>query len=137
MKNVQQIAIVFAGLFIVFLLINSVFIVDETEQVVITQFGEIQDEPITEPGMYFLIPFVQEANRLDRRFLEFDGRPEEVSTLEKSNITVDTYARWRISDPFLFFRRVRVESRPAEEFGLEEGANSKPAHYVVEKAFLD
>lgn len=109
MNNVKQIGLIVVGLVVLFIMVNSAYVVDETEQVVITQFGEIIGEPIAEPGIYFLIPFVQEANRLDRRFLEFDGRPEEVSTLEKSNIIVDTYARWRISDPALYFRRVRVE----------------------------
>jgi membrane protease subunit HflC len=77
---------------------GGVFIVDETEQVVVTQFGEPKGEPITEPGLKVKKPFIQVANYFDKRFLEWDGDPNQVPTRDKRFIHVDTYARWRITD---------------------------------------
>ncbi len=88
---------------------GGVFIVDETEQVVITQFGEPKGEAITEPGLKFKKPFIQVANYFDKRFLEWDGDPNEVPTRDKRFIHVDTYARWRITDPLKYFQRLRTE----------------------------
>jgi membrane protease subunit HflC len=88
---------------------GGVFIVDETEQVVVTQFGEPKGEPITEPGLKFKRPFIQVANYFDKRFLEWDGDPNQVPTRDKRFIHVDTYARWRITDPLKYFQRLRTE----------------------------
>ncbi len=103
--------IVLAG--IVFLaliaIMSSAYIVNETEQVIITQFGKPVGEPVVSPGIHFKIPFVQTANYFERRFLEWDGDPNQVPTRDKRFIWVDTYARWRIADPLLFFQRVRDE----------------------------
>ncbi|NOY39250.1 MAG: protease modulator HflC [Nitrospirae bacterium] len=88
---------------------SSAFIVNETEQVIITQFGKPVSKPIVTPGVHFKIPIVQQANFFDRRFLEWDGNPNQVPTKDKRFIWVDTYARWRIKDPLLFFQRVRDE----------------------------
>ena len=85
------------------------FIVTEREQVIITQFGKPVGDPIVEPGIHFKIPFVQDANYFDRRFLEWDGSPNQIPTKDKRFIWVDTYARWRIKDPLLFFQRLRDE----------------------------
>ncbi len=90
-------------------LASSAFIVNETEQVIITQFGKPISKPIIKPGVHFKIPIVQQANFFDRRFLEWDGNPNQVPTKDKRFIWVDTYARWRIKDPLLFFQRVRDE----------------------------
>ncbi len=89
----------------------SAFIVNEAEQVVITQFGEPQGDPIVDPGIHFKTPFLQKAQRFDRRFLEWDGDRNEVPTRDKRFIWVDCYARWRIKDPLLFLERVQNESR--------------------------
>lgn len=88
---------------------SSVFIVNEWDQVIITQFGEPVRDPITSPGLKFKIPFIQKTHRLDKRFLEWDGDVAELPTKDKVFIAVDTYARWRISDPLLFFQRLRDE----------------------------
>jgi len=88
---------------------GGMFIVDETEQVVVTQFGEPKGEPITEPGLKFKKPFIQVANYFDKRFLEWDGDPNQVPTRDKRFIHVDTYARWRITDPLKYFQRLRTE----------------------------
>lgn len=91
------------------IIVSSAFIVDETEQVIITQFGKPVGEPITTPGIHFKIPFIQKAHFFDRRFLAWDGDPNQIPTKDKRFVWVDTYARWRIKDPLLFFQRVRDE----------------------------
>jgi len=88
---------------------GAFFIVDETEQVVLTQFGKPVGSPITEPGLHVKLPFIQKANYFDKRFLAWDGEPSQVPTKDKRFIWVDTYARWRIKDPLLFFQRLRNE----------------------------
>ena len=85
------------------------YLVSETEQVVITQFGNPVDPPVTEPGLHFKVPFIQRANYFEKRFLEWDGNPNQVPTKDKRFIWVDTFARWRIVDPLLFFQRLRDE----------------------------
>jgi membrane protease subunit HflC len=87
----------------------STFRVGEAEQVIITQFGDPIGEPIAQPGLHFKVPFVQQANYFDKRFLEWDGSPNQVPTKDKRFIWVDTYARWRIVDPLRFFQRLRDE----------------------------
>jgi membrane protease subunit HflC len=90
-------------------LFNSVYVVSETEQIIITQFGKPVGDPIETPGLKFKIPIVQKAHRFDRRFLEWDGAPNQLPTRDKRFIWVNTYARWRISDPLLYFQRLRDE----------------------------
>jgi len=94
----------------VFGLVQSAFVVNEWEQVIITRFGEPVRDPITEPGLSFKIPFVEEARRFDRRFLEWSGDPEELPTRDKVFIFVDTYARWRITDPQRFLENLKDEA---------------------------
>jgi membrane protease subunit HflC len=108
MKTGCVMALVVAGL-LGLILYSSAFVVSEPEQVVITQFGKTVGDPITSPGLYFKIPLVQTANRFDKRFLEWDGDPNQVPTKDKRFIWVDTYARWRIKDPLTFFQRLRDE----------------------------
>ncbi|MCZ6877437.1 MAG: protease modulator HflC [Acidobacteria bacterium] len=87
----------------------SAYTVDETQQVIITQFGDPIGNAITEPGLHFKLPLVQVAHYFDRRFLEWDGDANQVPTRDKRFIWVDSYARWRISDPLRFFERVNNE----------------------------
>ncbi len=106
-----------AGLFALLIIIvvalsvlgSALFVVRETEQVVITQFGKPVGEPIREPGINLKVPFLQKANYFDKRFLEWDGDANQLPTKDKRFIWVDTYARWRIVDPLLFFQRLRDE----------------------------
>jgi membrane protease subunit HflC len=101
-----------AGLIVFGVLVvsSSVFyVVDETQQVIITQFGNPVGDAVTEPGLHVKTPFIQQANYFDKRFLEWDGVANQVPTRDKRFIWVDTYARWRISDPLLFFQRLRDE----------------------------
>jgi len=88
---------------------GAFYIVNEAEQVIITQFGKPVGDPVTSPGLKLKVPFLQKANYFDNRFLEWDGAPNEVPTKDKRFIFVDTYARWRIVDPLLFFKRLRDE----------------------------
>ena len=87
----------------------SAFVVDETEQAIITQFGRPVGEPIMTPGVHLKVPFIQTVHFFDKRFLEWDGSPNQIPTKDKRFIWVDTYARWRIHDPLLFYQRVQNE----------------------------
>jgi membrane protease subunit HflC len=91
---------------IAFVIYGAAYSVDETEQVVITQFGRIVGEPKTDPGLKFKIPFIQKANYFNKNLLEWDGDPGQVPTLDKTFIWVDTFARWKIVDPIKFFQTV-------------------------------
>ncbi len=109
MQSKKVIPIVVLGLIVLIILFSAAFVVNETEQVIITQFGKPVGEAITDPGIHFKMPIIQDANRFDKRFLEWDGDANQVPTKDKRFVWVDTYARWRISDPLLFFQRVRDE----------------------------
>lgn len=85
---------------------TAAYVVDETEQVVVTQFGKVVGQPKTEPGLYFKIPFIQNATYFPKNLLEWDGDPGQVPTLDKTYIWVDVFARWRIIDPITFFQTV-------------------------------
>ena len=91
------------------------YTVDQTEQVVLTQFGRPIGEPINAStsrsgaGLHFKLPFIQTANRFEKRILEWDGPPGEMTTRDKLFVVVDTFARWRIADPLKYFQSLRVE----------------------------
>lgn len=85
---------------------SSLFVVDQTEQVVITQFGRPVGKPITEAGLHCKLPLIQTANFFDKRIMAWDGRPDQIATSDKKYIWVDTTARWKIADPLLFMERV-------------------------------
>jgi len=88
---------------------SSIYIVNEKEQVVITQFGRPIGIAVTTPGVNFKIPFVQDANVFDKRYLEWDGDPNQIPTKDKKFIFIDTYARWQITDPLQFYKRLTNE----------------------------
>jgi membrane protease subunit HflC len=88
---------------------GSTYLVSETEQVIITQFGQPRGNPVTQPGLHFKLPLVQQVNTFEKRFLEWDGSPNQMPTKDKRFIWVDMYARWRITDPLKFFQRLRDE----------------------------
>ena len=109
MRPTQMIQIA-VGVALLVLLGQSVYTVSETDQVIITQFGEPVGDPVVAPGLHFKVPFIQRTNVFDKRFLEWDGNPNQVPTRDRRFIWVDTYARWRITDPLLFFQRFRDET---------------------------
>jgi len=85
---------------------SSAFVVDETEQVVLTRFGKIVREPMTDPGLNFRLPFFDKVNKFPKNLLFWDGDPGQIPTLEKTYIWVDSFARWRITDPVKFKQTV-------------------------------
>ena len=108
----MKIKSIFLAVFILIVLIgfnSSAFIVKEKDQVIITQFGRPVRKAITKPGMYFKIPFIQVANYFESRYMEWNGDPNQVPTKDKKFIFVDTYARWQITDPLQFFKRLTNE----------------------------
>ncbi len=116
-------------------LLGCFYAVYQTEQVIITQFGKPVGEPIEEPGLHFKLPIIQDVNRIDKRFLEWDGSPVAIPTRDKTYIHVDTFARWRISDPKTFFVRLRDErsaqSRLEDILGSET-RNDVDTHDLIE-----
>ncbi|MCB9878042.1 MAG: protease modulator HflC [Planctomycetes bacterium] len=98
-----------AVLAVLLVMSGAFYTVHETDIVILTQFGRPVGDPVTEPGLHFKTPFVQEVNRLEKRVLEFDGQPTEMPTKDKTYIVVDTFARWRIGDPGKFFVSLRDE----------------------------
>ena len=103
------VAAILIGLAALLLLNSAYYEVSETSQVIITQFGDPIGAPVTAPGLHVKMPFIQQANYFDKRFLEWEGNPNQVPTKDKRFIWVDTYARWRIVDPLKFFQRLRDE----------------------------
>lgn len=88
---------------------QSAYIVKESEQVIITQFGRPIGEAVKDAGLHFKVPFVQTANFFEKRYLAWDGDPNQVPTKDKKFIFVDTYARWHITDPLQFYKRLTNE----------------------------
>ncbi|MCB1052603.1 MAG: protease modulator HflC [Acidobacteria bacterium] len=122
----------FLGLLV---LVNSIYSVDEVEQVIITQFGKPVGDPVTAAGLKMKVPFIQDVNPIDKRVLEWDGTPSDMPTKDKLYISVDLYARWRIVDPLQYFLRLRDErsaqSRLDDILGSET-RNAVAKHELIE-----
>ena len=110
MRKKVAIPIVVLVLLVIVVLHGTLYTVSETQQVVITQFGEPIGEPIQTAGLRAKVPFVQKANYFERRMLEWDGRPYQIPTKDKRYIWVDTTARWKIADPLKFLESVGNEA---------------------------
>lgn len=108
-KQTSYIITIVLVLAVIFVFSSALYIVSEKNQVIITQFGEPIGDAIISPGLHLKIPFIQKANYFEKRWLEWDGDANQIPTKDKKFIWVDTYARWRISDPLIFFQRVRDE----------------------------
>ena len=128
-------AVLAVAIFLFLVFSGSFYTVHQTEQVIITQFGQAIGDPITEPGLHFKTPLIQQVNSLDKRFLEWDGAPVAIPTRDKTYIHVQTYARWRIADPKTYFVRLRDErsaqSRLEDILGSET-RNSIAKHDLIE-----
>jgi modulator of FtsH protease HflC len=99
-----------AVLFVAFLAVSgAIYVVPETEQVIVTQFGQPVGKPVKTAGLHMKVPFIQEVHRIEKRVLEWDGPSTEMPTQDKLYIVVDAFARWRISDPLQYFIRMRDE----------------------------
>ncbi len=124
-----------AVLFTFLLVTGAFYTVKETEQAIVTMFGKPVGEPIKEPGLKFKIPFLHKVNFFERRILEWDGYATEMPTKDKSYISVDTYARWNITDPLRFFEKLRDErsaqSRLDDILGSET-RNTIAKHELIE-----
>jgi len=106
---IRTLLILGAVLLAVIFMVDAVYVVSETNQVIITQFGEPIGGAVTKPGLHFKLPFVQKKNYFEKRWLSWDGDPNQIPTKDKKYIWVDTSCRWRIADPLVFFQRVADE----------------------------
>jgi len=106
MRNALIAGAIFLGLL---LLSGSVYTISETEQVILTEFGKPIGTAHAEAGLYFKVPFIQQVNRFDKRWLEWTGDSSLIVTRDKKLLDVSTYTRWRIKDPLLFFQGMRDE----------------------------
>ena len=111
MKNTLRAIILLFVVGVTVVVTGAAYIVTETEQVVVTQFGRPVGDPVTEAGLHFKIPFIQKANRFDRRALEWDGPASDMLTKDKTFIVVDTFGRWQITDAKQFFLRLTDDRR--------------------------
>ena len=112
-RNIIIVLIIFIG-FLTFT--GAFFIVNETKQAIVLQFGEPR-QVISKPGLQFKIPFIQDAVFLDSRMLNLDPQPEEMILSDQKRIIVDSFARYRIVDPLKFFQTVRNEATFSDRFG--------------------
>ena len=135
MKGIRRMAlltILFVGAFVA---MSSIYTVSEVEQVIITQFGKPVGAPVTTAGLKLKLPLIQDVNPIDKRILEWDGSPSDMPTKDKLYISVDLFARWRITDPLQYFLRLRDErsaqSRLDDILGSET-RNAVAKHELIE-----
>lgn len=131
----KSIVFIVLAIIAVVVLKQALYTVNEVEQVIITQFGKPVGEPVTEAGLHVKTPFIQEVNAIDKRILEWDGAPSDMPTKDKLYISVDLFARWRITDPLQYFLRLRDErsaqSRLDDILGSET-RNAVAKHELIE-----
>lgn len=130
-KGVFLIAAVVAITLIYF----SAYVVGETQQVVITQFGKVVGTPKQAAGLYFKIPFIQDATYFPKNLLEWDGDPGQIPTLDKTYIWVDVFARWKIVDPIKFFQTVNNTKRAQER--LDEIIDPATRNLITENRLIE
>src|SRR6516162_1267750 len=128
-------AVIAVVLVLLLVLSGAFYVVDQTEQAIITQFGQPVGDPITEPGLHFKIPFVQSVNSLDKRFLEWDGAPVAIPTRDKTYIHVNTFARWRIEDPKTYF--VRLHDERSAQSRLEDILGSETRNAIAKHDLIE
>ncbi len=135
MSNIKPLAILVVLGIGGYITLSSVYTVSEVEQVIITQFGKPVGAPVTSAGLKLKLPFIQEVNPIDKRVLEWDGNPSDMPTKDKLYISVDLFARWRITDPLQYFLRLRDErsaqSRLDDILGSET-RNAVAKHELIE-----
>ncbi|MGR8978883.1 MAG: protease modulator HflC [Gammaproteobacteria bacterium] len=118
----------------------AAYTVNQAEQVIITQFGRPVGDPITDPGLHFKIPLIQQVNRFDKRYLAWDGPMVEMSTKDKTYVQVDTFARWRITDPMRYYLRLREERSAQSRLEDILGSETRTAiarHELIEVVRTD
>lgn len=125
-----------AGIVVLVILASGMFYtVDQTEQVILTQFGRPVGAPIVEPGLHVKKPFIQTVNRLDKRFLEWDGAPVGIPTKDKTYIHVDAFGRWRIDNPLQFF--VRLHDERSAQSRLEDICGSEIRNAIAKHELIE
>jgi membrane protease subunit HflC len=135
MSAIRSVVVLVLALIAAMTLMNSFYTVNEIEQVIITQFGKPVGAPVTTAGLKMKAPFIQDVNPIDKRILEWDGSPTDMPTKDKLYISVDMFARWRITEPLPYFLRMRDErsaqSRLDDILGSET-RNSVAKHELIE-----
>lgn len=125
---------------IVWLLMASMFTINQTEQAIVTQFGRPIGDSIETPGLHFKLPFIQQVNRFDKRYLAWDGPMVEMSTKDKTYVQVDTFARWRIINPMQYYLRLRDERSAQSRLEDILGSETRTAiarHELIEVVRTD
>ena len=130
----------YIGIGIVILLVliaanGSLYVLDETQQAIVTQFGKPVGEPRTSPGLNFKVPFIQKVQFFDKRYLEWDGERNQVPTMDKKFIFVDSYARWEITNPLQFFIRLRDERSARSR--LDDILDGETRNAIASHSLLD
>ncbi len=135
MSKILQIALLVVLGLGAYIAMSAIYTVSEVEQMIITQFGKPVGDPVTSAGLKLKVPFVQDVNPIDKRVLEWDGSPSDMPTKDKLYISVDLFARWRITDPLQYFLRLRDErsaqSRLDDILGSET-RNAVAKHELIE-----
>jgi len=135
MKQLKTLITLLLLVLFIITLKGALYTVGEVEQVIITQFGKPVGEPVIEAGLKLKLPFVQQVNTIDKRVLEWDGDPSDMPTKDKLYISVDLFARWRITEPLQYFLRLRDErsaqSRLDDILGSET-RNAVAKHELIE-----
>ena len=124
------------GVLALVFLMGSLFVVDETEQVIVLQFGRPIGDPITTAGLNFKIPFIQEVRKFDKRVLEWDGDENQIPTSDKKYIHVDTFGRWRIVDPLKYLQSVKGDELSAQS-RLDDIIESATRNFISENLLLE
>lgn len=135
MKSAARLFLIAVGIIAFLTVTGAFYVVQETEQVIITQFGQPIGAPVTTAGLKLKVPFIQEVNRIEKRVLEWDGPAAEMPTKDKLYIIVDAFGRWQVKDPLTYFKRFRDErsaqSRLDDILGSEM-RNTIARHDLVE-----
>ncbi|WP_114748406.1 protease modulator HflC [Pleomorphovibrio marinus] len=133
--NKNKIGYIVIGVILLLIINNAIFVLDETQQAIVTQFGKPVGEPRTQPGINMKIPIIQKVQFFDKRYLEWDGDKNQVPTKDKKFIFVDTYARWQITNPLQFFIRLRDE-RSAQS-RLDDILDGETRNAIASNELLD
>ncbi|MFP4468973.1 MAG: protease modulator HflC [Bacteroidales bacterium] len=128
-------AIIITAIVVFILAGSSIFIVDETQQAIVTQFGKPVGGPRVNPGINFKAPIIQKVQFFDKRYLKWDGDPNQIPTQDKRFMHVDTYARWQITDPLQFFIRLRDEQ--SGQSRLDDILDGETRNAVASHLLLD
>lgn len=134
MQNKKLIIIAIIVMLALITVSSFLYVIPETEQVVITQFGQAK-RVVTQAGLHLKKPILEQVNRFEKRLMEWDGKPTQVPTQDKRYIWVDCFARWRITDPLKFFQRVRNET--SAHALLDDIINSEVRNQISNQLLID